>query len=64
MRLVLLLLVSLALPAGLVYAFGWWSLAGCAVAVLVLCVFSVRAGRGIEATRSGALTRYDTGLDG
>lgn len=64
MRLVLLLLISLALPAGLVYAFGWWSLVGCAVVVIALCVFSARAGRGIEATRSGTLTRYDTGLDG
>ncbi|MBS0426515.1 MAG: hypothetical protein JSR41_04405 [Proteobacteria bacterium] len=64
MRLVLLLLISLALPAGLVHVFGWWALAGCAVVVLALCVLSVRAGRGIEATRSGDLTRYDTGLDG
>ena len=64
MRLVLLLLISLALPAGLVYVFGWWSLVGCAVVVFALCAFSVRAGRGIEASKSGALTRYDTGLDG
>ncbi|PZQ66537.1 MAG: hypothetical protein DI563_23295 [Variovorax paradoxus] len=62
MRLVVLLLVSLALPAGLVYFFGWWSLLGCAAIVMALCMFSVRAGRGTEATRSGALTRYDTGL--
>lgn len=64
MRLVLLLLVSLALPAGLVYLFGWWSLAFCALAVMALCLFSVRAGRGVEADRSGMLTRYETGLDG
>lgn len=62
MRLILLLLVSLALPAGLVYAFGWWSLVVCAALVVGLCMFSVRAGSGIEATRSGALTRYDTGM--
>ena len=64
MRLVLLLLVSLALPASLVYVFGWWSLAVCAGAVMALCVFSARAGRGVEASRSGSLTRYDTGLGG
>lgn len=62
MRLLLLLLVSLALPAGLVYAFGWWSLVACAAIAVALCMFSVRPGRGIEASRSGALTRYDTGL--
>ena len=64
MRLVLLLLISLALPAGLVYAFGWWSLVGCALVVFALCAFSARAGRGVEASKSGALTQYDTGLDG
>lgn len=62
MRLFLLLLVSLALPAGLVYAFGWWSLVVCAALVVALCMVSVRPGSGIEATRSGALTRYDTGM--
>ena len=62
--LLLALLASLALPALLVYFFGGGSLAGCALVVVALCVFSVRAGRGIEATRGGSLTRYDTGLDG
>lgn len=57
---VLFLILSALMPAGLVYAFGVWTLLALFGMASATLLFSTREARGTEAKQGGRLTGYHT----